>query len=209
MAEPVAAAAAAASSDIEPGVPFDPSEMFEEFDANNVSTGRLVRRANVHARGLFHRSVCVLVFNSDGQVLLQRRHSRKDVAPSTWDLSCAEHLTPYETYAAAASRGLYEELGIKAPSNLICLSPAAFLQDTSYAELGLRDREFTEVYALEAYNGEIVSDPNEVSAIEWCEVDAFLKRLRDKPDTFAPWVVKTVDYLVDHGYEKFAAAWQT
>ena len=64
------------------------------------------------AQGLLHRTVYVLVENSRGEWLLQRRHAAKKIAGGCWDLSAAEHLNPGEAYPLAALRGLQEELGI-------------------------------------------------------------------------------------------------
>ncbi|MGR8922094.1 MAG: NUDIX hydrolase, partial [Gammaproteobacteria bacterium] len=42
-------------------------------------------RAEVHARGLRHRAVHVLVSRDDGAVYVQRRAEHKDCAPGLWD----------------------------------------------------------------------------------------------------------------------------
>lgn len=110
-------------------------EVFEVCDSENRVIGTELR-SNVHKRGLFHRAVNILVWNSDGQLLLQQRAPDKDVCPSRcakryaasqrcasaadalvgmarWDLSVGEHLKVGEAYEDAARRGLAEELGIK------------------------------------------------------------------------------------------------
>lgn len=48
------------------------NELFEVVDENNQVIG-LQPRALVHARGLRHRAVYCLVFNIQGQLLLQQR----------------------------------------------------------------------------------------------------------------------------------------
>ena len=50
-------------------------EVFEIVNDSNVVIG-LEKRAVVHAKGLQHRAVYCLVFNTDGQLLLQRRSLR-------------------------------------------------------------------------------------------------------------------------------------
>ena len=42
-------------------------------------------RGEVHARGLLHRAVHVLVFNSRGEIFLQKRSVKKDRQPGVWD----------------------------------------------------------------------------------------------------------------------------
>jgi 16S rRNA (adenine1518-N6/adenine1519-N6)-dimethyltransferase len=57
----------------------------------------------------------MLIFNSRGELLLQRRSMWKDRNPGRWDSSAAGHLDSGETYAEAARRELREELGVEAP----------------------------------------------------------------------------------------------
>jgi len=71
------------------------------------------RRGVIHARGLMHRSAQVLLFNSSGQLFLQKRSMNKDEFPGLWDSSAAGHLAPGESYRQCALRELEEELGIR------------------------------------------------------------------------------------------------
>ena len=61
-------------------------------------------RSVVHARGLRHRAVHVLVFNSAGELFLQKRSMTKDNDPGLWDSSCSGHVDAGETYDEAAVR---------------------------------------------------------------------------------------------------------
>ena len=86
-------------------------EWLEVVDENNVVVG-VERRGVIHARGLMHRSAQVLVFNSEGELFLQKRSAYKDEFPGLWDSSAAGHVNPKETYEECARRELAEELGI-------------------------------------------------------------------------------------------------
>lgn len=92
-------------------------EWLEVVDENDVVVGR-ERRGVIHARGLMHRSAQVLVFNSNGELFLQKRSTGKDEFPGLWDSSAAGHVNPGEGYANCARRELAEELGITAPPEL-------------------------------------------------------------------------------------------
>ena len=85
-------------------------ELFETYDDQERPLG-LMRRCEVHQLGIWHRSVSVFLFDSKGNLYLQRRSPTKDVAPGIWDVSVAEHLIPGESFLDAATRGLAEELG--------------------------------------------------------------------------------------------------
>lgn len=70
-------------------------------------------RSEIHGNpSLIHRVVHVLVFNSKGELLLQKRSMNKDVAPGKWDTSVGGHVSSGETLDEAVKREMQEELGI-------------------------------------------------------------------------------------------------
>ncbi|MEI6491946.1 MAG: 16S rRNA (adenine(1518)-N(6)/adenine(1519)-N(6))-dimethyltransferase RsmA [Verrucomicrobiota bacterium] len=90
------------------------AEMFDVVDESD----RVLRaepREVVHVNNLLHRAVHMLLFNSRGELLLQKRSIWKDRNPGRWDSSAAGHLDSGEEYLEAARRELREELGVEAP----------------------------------------------------------------------------------------------
>lgn len=84
--------------------------------------GRTVGQASrevIHAQGLLHRAVHVLVFNPRGELFLQRRGPHKDSWPGVWDTSVGGHVGLSESDDQAAWRELQEELGIDAVPQLL------------------------------------------------------------------------------------------
>ncbi|WP_353683375.1 NUDIX domain-containing protein [Thermodesulfovibrio sp. 3907-1M] len=83
--------------------------------------GRIISiapRSLIHGNpSMLHKVVHVLVFNSKGELLLQKRASHKDVAPGKWDTSVGGHIKPGEDILTAAKREMLEELGV-VPENL-------------------------------------------------------------------------------------------
>jgi isopentenyldiphosphate isomerase len=87
-------------------------ELLEVVDAGGTVLG-FATRSELHGNpSLLHRVVHVLVFNSRGQLLLQKRSRAKDVAPGKWDTSVGGHVAPREDRGDAALRELNEELGV-------------------------------------------------------------------------------------------------
>lgn len=87
-------------------------EMIEVVD-HRGGVIRVAPRSEVHGDpSLMHRVVHVLVFNSHGELYMQRRSMSKDVAPGKWDTSVGGHVDVGETLEAAALREMKEELGI-------------------------------------------------------------------------------------------------
>ncbi|MCE5312978.1 MAG: NUDIX domain-containing protein [Nitrospiraceae bacterium] len=74
---------------------------------------RTAPRSEAHGNPeLIHKVVHVLVFNSKGYLLLQKRSMSKDVAPGRWDTSVGGHVNSDEPLIDAAAREMEEELGI-------------------------------------------------------------------------------------------------
>ena len=69
-------------------------------------------RGEIHAAGLMHRAVHILVFNRRGELFLQKRSLQKDEQPGLWDSSAAGHVDSGEAYLDCAEREIEEELGI-------------------------------------------------------------------------------------------------
>jgi 16S rRNA (adenine1518-N6/adenine1519-N6)-dimethyltransferase len=82
-------------------------------------------RREVHANNLRHRAVHILVFNSAGELFLQKRSRWKDRHPGAWDSSAAGHVDAGEEYDSTAVRELNEELGIAAKLERIAKLPAS------------------------------------------------------------------------------------
>jgi isopentenyldiphosphate isomerase len=81
------------------------------------------RRSEIHGNNhLLHRVVHLLVFNSKGEILLQKRSMNKDVAPGKWDTSVGGHVSVGETLEEALHREMEEELGISVKDTIFLYS---------------------------------------------------------------------------------------
>lgn len=155
-------------------------ETFDVVDELDRVVGRATRR-EVHARGLRHRAVHILVYNGDGEVFLQRRSFSKDSHPGRWDSSASGHLDSGEGYLAAAVREVREELGVEVgEAELVELGRLDASAET--------DQEFVRVYRVARegpfrwHPGEIIDGrfekPDAVSAWVAAEPDAFARAFR-------------------------------
>ncbi|MEW5974963.1 MAG: NUDIX hydrolase YfcD [Acidobacteriota bacterium] len=86
-------------------------EMVVLVDDRNRITGQ-IRRWEMRAHRLLHRATYVLVFNSSGQLFVQKRTQTKDVYPGYWDPAAGGVVQVGESYEESAARELSEELGI-------------------------------------------------------------------------------------------------
>lgn len=86
-------------------------EYLEVVDEDNRIIG-IADRQEIHEKGLRHRSVHIFIFNTRGDLYLQKRSPSKDQYPEHWDTSAAGHTDPGESPLEAAQRELMEELGL-------------------------------------------------------------------------------------------------
>lgn len=71
-----------------------------------------MEKLEVHQKGLLHRAFSVFIFNSNGDLLLQKRALGKYHSEGLWTNTCCSHPAPGETIEVAAVRRLQEEMGL-------------------------------------------------------------------------------------------------
>jgi isopentenyldiphosphate isomerase len=133
-------------------------------------------RHEAHRLGLLHRAVHVLVFNSRGQVFLQKRSLKKDRQPGLWDSSASGHVDSGENYDACAVRELREEIGLQ----LSAPPPRLF----KLAASPQTDQEHVWVYRCEA-EGPFTLAPDEIERGGWFEPAELTRWLAQRPQDFA------------------------
>lgn len=84
--------------------------LVDELD-NEV--GRM-EKMKAHEEAILHRAFSIFIFNSEGEVLLQRRAVEKYHSGGLWTNTCCSHPRPGESVIEAANRRLMEEMGMKA-----------------------------------------------------------------------------------------------
>ncbi len=88
-------------------------ELWDLYDKDRQKTGKLHERGKPVPAGYYRLVVHICVFNSRGELLIQRRHNEKSSWPGLWDLSAGGSSVAGDTSRSAASRELFEELGIR------------------------------------------------------------------------------------------------
>jgi isopentenyldiphosphate isomerase len=149
-------------------------ELLDVVDANDKVVA-VMARAEVHRRGLMHRSAHILVFRDNGEFFIQKRSIHKDNDPGLWDSSAAGHVDSGETYEHCAQRELGEELGIYQSSleRLFSLpaSPASGMEHrTVYRAL---------------HNGPLTLQKEEIEQGLWVSVDEMDRRIAQNDPTMS------------------------
>lgn len=150
-------------------------DIFDIVNERDEVVGR-APRSEVHARGLLHRAVHVLVFNSRGDIFLQKRSMKKDRQPGVWDSSCSGHVDSGETYDETAVRELGEEIGLN-----LNAPPQRLFKINACEET---DAEFVWVYRCEN-EGPFKLHPDEIETGDWFRPERVTQWIKEKPEDFA------------------------
>ena len=87
-------------------------ELFDLYDENRIKTGETMVRGDKIPENRYRFVVHVIVFNSEGKMLIQQRTSDRSSHPNNWDFSVGGSVVAGETSSEGATRELHEELGI-------------------------------------------------------------------------------------------------
>jgi isopentenyl-diphosphate Delta-isomerase len=150
-------------------------EIFDIVNERDEVVGQAPRR-EVHARGLWHRAVHMLVFNARGEVFLQKRSMKKDTAKGKWDSSSSGHVDTGEAYDATAVREVREEIGLH-----LTQPPQRLFKLNACAETGW---EFCWIYRC-AGEGPFTLHPEEIETGGWFTPAAINQWIAERPDDFA------------------------
>lgn len=133
------------------------NELLPVVNENDQVIGQQPRHV-IHAQGLLHRAVHILVFNQGNELFLQKRSESKDINPGLWDSSAAGHVDPGESYLHCARREIKEELGVQADQSL-----SLVLKLPAIPKTGM---EFVQVYRC-YHDGPFDLAVDEIERGEW------------------------------------------
>ena len=161
-------------------------EQIDILNPDGTPAGYARGRTEVHAKGLWHRTVHIWAFDSKGRILFQLRSRVKENNPGLFDTSCAGHISAGDSSVNAAVRELREELGVhKSSRDLEYLFEAkheSVLNGGSYL-----DNEYYDVYKITLSDSEIdslVPQPGEVDGFVWMTREEFFAKHKIHPEKF-------------------------
>jgi len=149
-------------------------DIFDIVNERDEVIGR-APRSEVHARGLLHRAVHVLVFNDQGETFLQKRSKTKDREPSRWGAACSGHVDSGEAYDTAAVREMGEELGWRPVEPLQRILRIEACRET--------DQEFVWIYRCNG-EGPFTLNAEEVETGGWYSAQRIEQWMTERPQDF-------------------------
>lgn len=141
-------------------------EMFPLVDEDGRIIGAASRGECHSGSKLLHPVVHLHVFNSKGELYLQKRPMWKDIQPGKWDTSVGGHVDLGESVEIALRREAREELGI-----------ADFVPELLLHYVFESDRERELVFSYRATYNEIITPTKELSDGRFWELDEIRKSL--------------------------------
>jgi len=142
-------------------------------------------KIEAHQKGLLHRAFSVFVFrkkNEKIEVLLQRRQKNKYHSGGLWTNTCCGHPRSNENIIEAASRRLFEEMGI-----YVELREANVFTYLAALDHGLSEHEVDHVLVGEFFEQPINVNPKEVVDYCWETMDSISKDLENHPEKYTAW----------------------
>ncbi len=151
-------------------------ELNIEVDKNNKEIG--LRPMKDFQTGKFiHRSAHLLLFNTEGNVLICKRSPNKRWYPNLYTYSVSGTVAN-ETYEECIKKEMKEELGISIPVKLVFVYPYFDELDKSFHALfsGMSDKKLT-------------PDKLEISELKWMKLDELKKDMKRNSKKYVPHVV--------------------
>lgn len=160
-------------------------EMVVLVDEENNALGTARKSETHHDDTHLHRAFSVFLFNSDGEVLLQRRAFSKMTWPGVWSNSCCGHTMLNESTEQAAARRLAYELGLRRVQLKMALPDYRYRAEKD----GIVENEICPVL-VGFTDQELSANPAEVAETKWVPWDDFLASIRRADCELSPWAVE-------------------
>ena len=149
-------------------------------DENDNVVGA-AEKIDAHKDPKLHRAFSIFIFNSRGELLIQRRAEGKYHCPGMWANTCCGHPRPGESLEGAAHRRLREEMGFDARME----KAFSFIYKSEF-ENGLTEMEFDHVF-VGKWNGTPDLNPGEAADYKWISRDVLEEDIIKNPGIYTTW----------------------
>lgn len=152
-------------------------------DGDDRQIGTLDKSACHDGDGKLHRAFSLFVFNSQGETLLQRRHSDKRLWPRYWSNGCCSHPRNGESIDNAVVRRAQEELGLQVMPRFLF----KFQYRARFHDVG-SEFELCSVFVSRTSDAPQVN-ASEIEDWQWILPDDLDKKITTEPSIFTPWLM--------------------
>ena len=159
-------------------------------DERDRETG-IMEKMEAHRKGMLHRAFSILIFNSKGEMLIQKRADGKYHSAGLWTNACCSHPRPNETVEKAAQRRLMEEMGF---DSTLTFSHTFIYKAT--LDNSLTEHELDYVFTSE-FNGSPNIDLSEVSDWKFIPMPDLKNMIQESPSSFTHWFKIILDNYLE------------
>lgn len=156
---------------------------------NEIGT---MEKMEAHKRGALHRAFSILVFNSKGEMLIQKRAKTKYHSGGLWTNACCSHPVPQEGIELTAQRRLCHEMGIDTAPEFLYKFTYQTCLDHQLIEHEI-DHVFTAVF-----NGVPQINLEEVEDWKFIDLDELKHSIKTNPQDYTYWFMLIVNHLELH-----------
>ena len=140
-----------------------------------------MEKLEAHRKGVLHRAFSILIFNSKGEVLLQKRSKNKYHSGGLWTNACCSHPLPHESMSEATRKRLKHEMGIDLQPQFAF----KFVYKTNL-DKDLIEHEYDHVF-IGKYDGVPHTNLDEVEDWKFVDVASLRHDLELHPDSYTEW----------------------
>lgn len=159
-------------------------------DTEDTAIGVMGKLA-AHQEGVLHRAFSVFIFNTDGELLMQKRALDKYHSPGKWTNTCCSHPRPNELTLAAAKRRLQQEMGMDCELTY----GFNFLYKATFTN-NLIEHEFDHVFF--GVSDEIpIINPEEAASFKYVGLVELRQDINENPDDYTVWLRLCFNKVLD------------
>ena len=140
-----------------------------------------MEKMEAHRQGILHRAFSILLFNSKGEILLQKRARKKYHSGGLWTNTCCSHPNPQETMGQATRRKLKQEMGIDLQTEFAYKFIYKARLDNDLVE-----HEYDHVF-IGQYDGAPLVNAEEVEDWKFVDLHDLREDVKKNPEEYTYW----------------------
>lgn len=159
-------------------------EKWDIYDKDRNKINMVVNSDETLKDNQYRLVVHVCIFNSDNEMLIQRRHPSKSLYPDLWDVTVSGSVKTNEDTRKAGEREVLEELGCRID-----------LSDTRTSITFNFDQGFDDFYLIkkDLNLADLTLKTNEVTEVKWAKKYEIIKLIEE--DLFVPYHKSVIELL--------------
>jgi isopentenyl-diphosphate Delta-isomerase len=140
-----------------------------------------MEKIEAHRRGVLHRAFSILIFNSKGELLLQKRSKEKYHSGGLWTNACCSHPVVEESIRDTARKRLLHEMGIDLQPEFAY----KFIYQTKL-DKELTEHELDYVF-IGMFNGTPSINKQEVEDWKFMSIELIQDDIKTNPEKYTAW----------------------